>query len=352
MKPNRPYREDPEATRLLRVLRGCGDAFVSTSDLVRVLKRPRRSVEKGLRRLRSLGCVLEEQASAGHRLLEVPDALRSEFVFSSGPEEPWGHPFHAYDSVTSTNDLCHALARNGAPEGAVVVAENQRKGRGRLGRSWASPKGKMLCFSLLLRPQLPPRRMSLLTLASAVAVAEALEEGRANPGIKWPNDVELDGRKVCGILTEGQADPDRLHYAVVGVGINLNVEPKDFPPELREKAISLREHLGRPVSRAAFFLTLLRRFREAYGLLAAGKGERLLKEWRLRSTVLGRQVRIRQGDRTLFGQALDVDAQGALLVRTDWGFTEAVTAGDVENLRLVDPASRRHRPVSATRGRL
>jgi len=352
MRRTRATREDPGLTRLLRSLRACGDAFVSLGDLARRSRRPRNSVEKDLRRLRALGHILEESPVAGYRLLQSPDSLRPESVFSPGPEEPWGHPYYLFDTLTSTNDLCHLLAQEGAPEGTVAVAETQRKGRGRLGRSWHAKKGKGLTFSLLLRPSLSPRRMSLLTLVTAVAVAEALEEEGARPEIKWPNDVQIAGRKICGILTEAQADVDRLHYAVVGGGGNLATESKDFPPEVREGAISLSEHLGRPIRRDAFLLRLLRRLREDYALLTSGKEERLLKEWRIRSSVLGHQVRIRQGERTLFGQALDVDEQGGLMVRTDWGFIETVTAGDVENLRLVEPPSRSKRPARRVPRRL
>jgi len=337
MNAERPYREEISATAILRMLRESDGAFVPGAEIRRALKIPRPSVLKHLRRLRMLGCKLEGQEPTGYRLMENPDSLRPEVVLGGLSPSSWGHPFHFYETVTSTNDLCHAWAQKGAPEGAVVVAETQSKGRGRLGRRWYLAKGKGLTFSVLLRPQLPPKRLSLLTLASAVGVSLALEEEGAKPGIKWPNDVELNGRKVCGILTEAQTDPDRLLYAVVGVGINVNAEKGDFPAELQDRAIGLSEALGRSVHRADFFKKILKHLREAHGWLASGKADRLLKEWRLRSTVLGRQVKIRQGERTLFGQALDVDDQGALLVRTDWGFTEAVTVGDVENLRLVEP---------------
>jgi BirA family biotin operon repressor/biotin-[acetyl-CoA-carboxylase] ligase len=337
MNSERPYREESSATAILQRLRESDDAFLTIADMRHALKIPRSTVLKQIRRLRMLGCKLEGQESTGYRLLEDPDSLRPEVVLGGLPVTSWGHPYHSYENVTSTNDLCHAWAQGGAPEGAVVVAETQSKGRGRLGRHWYLAKGKGLTFSVLLRPQLPPNRLSLLTLASAVGVSLALEEEGAEPGIKWPNDVELKGRKVCGILTEAQTDPDRLQYAVVGLGINVNAETVDFPTEIQDRAIGLSEALGHSVHRAAFFKKVLKHLQEAHGWLVSGKADRLLKEWRLRSTVLGRQVKIRQGERTLFGHALDVDDQGALLVRTDWGFTEAVTVGDVENLRLLEP---------------
>jgi BirA family biotin operon repressor/biotin-[acetyl-CoA-carboxylase] ligase len=326
---------------ILRLLRDRGDAFVASTEISRTLKVTRKSILKQIHRMRMLGCKIEGEDATGYRLLEDPDSLSPEVVLEGLPLSSWGHPYHAYETVTSTNDLCHTWAQGGEPEGTVVTAETQLKGRGRLGRSWHLPKGRSLAFSVLLRPKLPPNRLPLLTLASAVGVALALEDEGAKPGIKWPNDVELDGRKVCGILTEAQTDPDRLQYAVVGVGINVNAETKDFPTELQARAIGVSEALGRHVHRAAFLRKLLMRLQETHGWLVSGKSDRLLKEWRLRSTILGRQVKIRQGERTLFGQALDVDDQGALLVRTDWGFTETVMVGDVENLRLMEPSGKR-----------
>lgn len=347
-----PFHEDPGATALLRVLRDHSASPLTGVELRRVLHITRGSLLKRLRRLREAGCVVEGHEAEGVRLSHCGGSLRPEVMLSLLPAVGWGRPYHAFASAPSTNDLCHVLAREGAPEGTVVTAEEQWKGRGRLGRPWHLPKGKGLAFSLLLRPPFPPNRMALLTLAAAVGVCWAMEELGAKPGIKWPNDVELDGRKVCGILTEAQADPDRLHYAVVGVGVNVEARREDFPEEVRPRAVALSEHIDRPVGRDVFFAELLGRLREAYGLLVSGKGERLLREWRLRSTVLGRQVRVRQGERTFFGQALDVDAQGALLLRTDWGFTETVTAGDVDQLRLVEPGVRRSGRTTRSRRRL
>jgi BirA family biotin operon repressor/biotin-[acetyl-CoA-carboxylase] ligase len=341
----KPHVEEASATQLLRMLRERGDVFVSVAEMGRSLKQTRVIVLRLLRRLRTLGCGLEEDATKGFRLVGVPDSLRPEVVLSSLPLSGWGRPYHAFETIGSTNDLCHSLARSGSSEGTVVVTETQTKGRGRLGRSWHLSEGKGLAFSVLLRPRLSPQRMTLLTLASAVGVSMAIEEFDLKPGIKWPNDVELDGKKICGILTEAQTDPDRLLYAVVGVGINVNNVLQDHPPELRDRAIGLSESLGHPISRISFFQSLLKHLREAHALLDSGKNDKLLREWRSRATVLGRQVRIRQGERTLFGQVLDINDQGALMVRTDWGFTETVTAGDVEQLRLLEPSSKTRRKV-------
>ncbi len=331
------YRPDPVASAILAHLLRSSDRYLSGADLSRSLQVSRNTVWKHVRHLRALGCVLEGRASTGYRLGALPDSLRPEIVTAGLSTKILGRTYVAYETVGSTNDACHELARAGAPEGTVVAAESQTKGRGRLSRKWHLPRGRGLAFSVLLRPALPAEKLPLVTLASAVGVALAFEDAGARPGIKWPNDVELDGRKTCGILTETQAEIDRLQYAVVGIGVNVNARDKDFPLELRDRAGSLFQALGRPVNRPAFFRSLLGRLEEVYGWLRAGHPSRVLKEWRARSTVLGHQVRIHQGTRSLFGQALDVDAHGALLVRNDVGITERVTAGDVETLRLERP---------------
>jgi len=337
MSGERPYREDRVALSILGRLMERPEGFTSGADLSRTLRVSRNTVWKHVRRLRALGCVLEGKSARGYRVTRMPDSLRPEFVQAGLRTKTWGRSYRAYETLGSTNDACQAWAREGAPAGSVVAAEAQTQGRGRLNRSWFLPKSKSLAFSILLRPKLPPGELPLLTLASAVGVALAMGDEGLSVGIKWPNDVEWKGRKLCGILTEAQADLDRLQYAVVGIGINVNAGTKDFPPDLRDRAASLSQALGQSVDRPSFLRKALERLEEVHGWLESGRSDRMLTEWRARSTVLGHQVRIRQGDRTLYGQAQDVDAQGALLVRNDVGMVERVTAGDVDRLRLEAP---------------
>lgn len=251
----------------------------------------------------------------------------------------FGKPLYCFNQLTSTNDLAHELARGGASEGTTVLAESQTKGRGRHGHKWVSQEGKSLTFSIVLRPNLPQERFTELTLTAAVGVAKALERHGFHPGIKWPNDLLLSGRKVCGILTEVGPKKNKMTTAILGIGLNLSQIPADFPADLRPLATSLKIQKGRTPSREILLQEILTKLEEAYGWVREGKFLRVLTEWRQRSVLSGKQVKIVQGGRAFFAQVLDVDERGALLVRTDVGTVERLTAGDVETLRMKPSSS-------------
>jgi BirA family biotin operon repressor/biotin-[acetyl-CoA-carboxylase] ligase len=246
----------------------------------------------------------------------------------------FGRSLLCLEKTTSTNDVILELARQGASEGTVVAAEIQTQGRGRHGRHWTQTQGKGLAFSLLLRPRLHPDEMPEITLAAAVAVAKTLEDFRLKPGIKWPNDLLLGNRKVCGILTEMGPKKDKIASVVLGIGINLNQAPRDFPKELRENATSLYAASGRKVHRVRFFQNLLHYLEETYGWVVERRFSKVLSEWRKRALTLGRQVKVTQAHHVFYGQAMDIDEKGALVVRNDLGIVERVTSGDVKVLQF------------------
>ncbi|MGE5673797.1 MAG: biotin--[acetyl-CoA-carboxylase] ligase [Mycobacterium leprae] len=230
--------------------------------------------------------------------------------------------------VDSTNRLAKELARDGAADGLLVVADTQSAGRGRLGRSWQTPAGSAIAMSLVLRPNLPARAMPRITLTAAVAVAEAIEQVTgAAVGIKWPNDLQLGGRKLCGILTEGEPG----NFAVLGIGLNVNVPAAAFGADVRETATSLLIELGRPVARAALVAGILRALECRLDQLLSGDFATLLDEWRRYSVTLGRPVRVlsADGSHRFDGVAEAVDEEGALVVRRADGILERVLAGEV-----------------------
>jgi len=232
-------------------------------------------------------------------------------ITSHLPTARFGRPLHVYERVTSTNDLAKGLAEEGAPEGAAVLALAQTAGRGRLGRPWASPRGGMY-LSVVLRPALPTDRWSLLGIAIAVGSASAAESLAGMPiTLKWPNDLLLDTRKVGGILVE--AGPT---FAVAGIGINAAVPPDLLPPD----AASLNVEL------TTLVCEILRGVERALAMLPADTAG-LLAQWRRRSATLGRHVRV-VGREEVAGVAEDIDADGALLLRTAQG-VRRVLAGDV-----------------------
>lgn len=233
-------------------------------------------------------------------------------------------PFQYHAQVDSTNDLAQAWLRAGAPAGAVVIADEQLKGRGRRGHFWHTPPGVALAVSVILRPE--RGALHQVTMLGALAIAETLTAlGATQVGIKWANDVLLNGRKVSGVLSEAIWDRDRLIGAVLGMGVNVRVDFSDT--DLAVKAISIEPALGIKVNRAEMLVTLLRRV----DFWAAQLGTRaLFQAWRSRLVTPGQQVTIMDDQTTISGTAIDVDEQGALLVRDADGVLRRVIAGDLE----------------------
>lgn len=291
------------------------------------------AVWKHVRALRDKGYRIDAVPARGYRLVEVPDRLTSLELTPFLGTRDLGRVVSHHASASSTNELAFGLAAEGASHGEVVIAEQQTRGRGRRGRSWSSPPGVNLYMSLVLRPELPPQRASELTLVAAVALAEVLRESGATAEIKWPNDVQVEGRKIAGILTELSAEPDRVSFVILGMGVNLNARSEHFPPEVREAATSLAEVRGRRVPRALFTAALLTRLEQWLDEHAARGFGPVRAAWKELSATLGRQVLVRTERAELVGQAEDIDEAGALLVRGPDGALERVLAGDVEQLR-------------------
>jgi BirA family biotin operon repressor/biotin-[acetyl-CoA-carboxylase] ligase len=227
----------------------------------------------------------------------------------------------------STQDAARELAERGVAEGAVVVAEVQEAGRGRLGRSWHSAAGGVYA-TVVLRP--PLRALRVLSLAASVAVTRVLELLGLDAKVKWPNDVQVSGRKVCGVLVEAAAEPGGVAYALVGIGLNVNNE---LPPELAGAATTLRELLGRPVPRLPLFLKLLEELDDVYARVREGRWGEVLREWRSKSSTLGRIVRVETPESAFTGLAVDVREDGALLIRLENGKIKEFYSGDVIHLR-------------------
>ncbi len=225
----------------------------------------------------------------------------------------------------STQDVARAEAKRGAPEGTVVLAEEQTAGRGRLGRSWVSPAGKNLYLTLIMQP--PAARLRILSIVSPLAVAEALEEAVGLPSrIKWPNDVLVGGRKIAGILIETELAGEAVKYALVGIGLNVNFDV-GASPEIADFATSVRRELGRDGSREELLAALLNAFEARYS--EALESDAVFQAWRSRLETLGRRVRATLGERVVEGVAEDVDAEGSLLIRREDGSLATVEAGDV-----------------------
>jgi BirA family biotin operon repressor/biotin-[acetyl-CoA-carboxylase] ligase len=313
--------------RLVGWLREATDPL-SGEELARRLGCSRAAVWKRIAALRRQGYRIVGRPAGGYALARVPDRL--------GPTELAPHlrgrwreiEWHA--EVDSTQRVARERARAGAPEGTVVVAERQTAGRGRLGRSWHSPAGVNLYCSVVLRPPLPPQAVPQVALVAGVAVAAALaEETGLRPAIKWPNDVLLGGRKVCGVLTEMDTALERVEHVILGIGVNLNARASAFPPELRAKATSCLLATGHRIDRAAFTARLLAALEARYGRFLSGGFASVRAEWESHSCLTGAQVRVVAPEGELAGRVLGLDADGALRLAQADGSVARVVAGEV-----------------------
>ncbi len=242
-----------------------------------------------------------------------------------------GRDIKYYTDISSTNEEARRLAEDGAKEGLIVTAETQNKGRGRRSRKWLSPKGGMW-LTIVLRPNIAPRLAPLLTLLTGIVVARAIRsEFKLKATLKWPNDVRINGKKVCGILTELSSENEIVNYILIGLGINVNVSLHDFPKDLRNQITSLQEVLEHEVDKISFTRKILEGFEEEYLLFCRleKKGiTELIKNWRQLSDTLGRNIKIETITETLTGLAVDIAEDGALLVRTKIGEEHKILAGD------------------------
>lgn len=317
---------------ILSFLAESGEDYVSGSALSDKLGLSRTAVWKHVEQLRKLGYRIEAQASRGYRLLEVPDRLTGLEVGPLLSTRDLGRTLHHYESLESTNAKAFELAQEGGFHGEVIVTEHQTQGKGRRGRAWASPAGKNLAMSVILRPEIAPSRAPELTLVAAVALVETLKDSNVDARIKWPNDVQINGKKVAGILTELSADVERVHFVIVGVGVNLNSELTDFPPEVAELATSVSLNRPSPVHRALFMAALLGKLEDWFEIWSDQGFEPVRAAWKNASSMLGQEVLVRADAKELRGVAEDIDASGALLLRV--GDTlERVLSGDVEQVR-------------------
>jgi BirA family biotin operon repressor/biotin-[acetyl-CoA-carboxylase] ligase len=326
--------------KILSALRAnpCG---VSGAQLAEQLAISRAAIWSRIEELRQAGYEIEAGPHFGYRLVNSPDALHADDLLAhladgpagqgtSVPPGIIGRDIRVFKETTSTNDVVEKLARDGVKEGVVVFAESQTRGRGRLGRKWISPANKGLWFSILLRPVLRPQEMTQLTVASATALRRAIiAETGLRPEIKWPNDLLINGKKVAGILTELSAESDRVKHIILGIGVDVNVDAGELPPEVRQLATSLKIEAGAEISRVELAAQIIRELDRDYARICVGKFAEVADEWEAGCATIGRNVTVRMGDRKICGRAESLDDDGALLVRTEHGHLERVIGGDV-----------------------
>lgn len=318
---------------ILALFRGQG-GYLSGGEISRTLGVSRTAVWKHISALRDAGYVIDAVPSRGYCLVSAPDIISREEIAAQLKTSIMGRRLVCLMDTGSTNADAFRLAEEGAAEGTVVMADAQSGGKGRRGRSWASPAGVNLYCSIVLRPRIMPHEAPQLTFLSAVAVARSIEQvSGLRPEIKWPNDVLIDGGKVAGLLNEMSAETDGINFVILGIGVNLNMTLAQFPSELRHPATSLLVASGRPVGRVRFAATLLNELDRLYADFLAHGFAPVREEWQQYCNARGRNVVVSDAGMEIVHGLFDgIDGDGALLVRRTDGLVERILSGDVRVL--------------------
>jgi len=317
-------------TSILNMLRNYSNEYLSGEEISRQLAVSRTAIWKHIQALKQAGYEIEAHPRQGYRLKGVPDRLLPDEIRDHLHTAILGQQeIYYYNDIGSTNNEAKKQANLGCHEGAIVLSEMQNSGRGRISRSWFSPAGKGIWLSLVLRPPFHPYDAPKCTLMAAVAVTKAIRRvTQVKCGIKWPNDILYEGKKLVGILTEMNAEMDVINYIVIGMGINVNIERQEFPEELKKIATSLSLASGQLVARLSLLQEILIELEREYNNVIQHGFSPVLDDWRELSVTLGQTVDVLGGSKQFSGLAVDIDNDGALLVQTKDGI-EKIIAGDV-----------------------
>lgn len=301
--------------------------FLSGEDISRKVGCSRAAIWKHIEELRNQGYEIEAKPRNGYRLVFRPDRVAPEELAPHLHTQIFGRQIRYEYSTPSTQMMAHQWAREGASEGAIVVAEEQIQGRGRMGRPWHSPPQSGIWMSLILRPPISLSEASQITLLASVGVHQGIERVTGLPvKIKWPNDLMIRGKKVCGILTELRGEQDRVHYMVVGMGINVNTTENRWPTKLRSIATSLAIELGGAIHRATLISAILEELEEVYQNYLQHGFSAIQKNWEQAAGMLGKTIRARVHNGTITGVAERLNNNGALLIRTAQGIVPVYSA--------------------------
>ncbi|SDH06722.1 BirA family transcriptional regulator, biotin operon repressor / biotin-[acetyl-CoA-carboxylase] ligase [Alteribacillus persepolensis] len=317
--------------KLLQLLMQTSDTFVSGQEISERLGISRTAVWKHIEELRKNGYELEAVPRKGYRLVHTPNHVTKAEIEAVLSTNRLGKNIVYKGEVTSTQALAHDLARSGAEEGTIVVADEQREGKGRLGREWHSPPGTGLWCSLILRPDVPPQNAPQLTLLTAVAVTEAIKEATSiDASIKWPNDILIDQKKTAGILTEMQSEPDRVQAVIIGMGINVNQQMEHFPDELLSVATSLSISSNQQTySRAQVIAVILQRLEHWYDEYLKNGFTKVKQQWEKLSVTIGKEITATTVQKTIRGVAKGITEDGVLMLRKPDGDIEHIYSADI-----------------------
>jgi len=306
--------------------------YVSGEVLAKKLDISRVAVWKQIQKLKDMGYKIISDQNLGYCLVSRPDLLLPQEIQRGLSTTYIGKKIFYFPELKSTNIIAKEKALHraeGIDKGTLIITEKQSAGKGRLGRKWFSPTGG-IWLSIILYPQLPPSYIPRITLMSAVAVVKAIKVcTQIEPQIKWPNDILISEKKVCGILTEMSAELDMINWVVVGIGINVNIDHRKFPENIQANTISLKEVSGKEILRVKLAQTFLQEFEKYYDKLKRKEFPSILKEWKLYSHTLGRKIRVDMGERIITGEAVDINEEGALVLKKEDGELIKIISGTI-----------------------
>ncbi|MCQ4923445.1 biotin--[acetyl-CoA-carboxylase] ligase [Tissierella carlieri] len=314
--------------KILKMLKDSED-FISGEEMSKEFHMTRAAIWKYINMLKEDGYIIESIPRKGYKIISFPDILTYEEVEEYLDTDFIGRNIYYFNSINSTNRKAKEIAF-GEKEGTVLVAEQQEEGKGRLGRHWISPKGKGIWMSIILKPKVDPMKVAKITLLGAAAVYKALSNMNIKSQIKWPNDVLIDGKKICGILTEMSAELNMINYVIMGIGINVNLDESDIPEELKDKATSIKIIEDKEIDRKELFTNILNEFEKIYkDFIDRDSISEAIDICKANSALIGKDIRIIRGDEVRVGKALDINEEGHLVVEFDGGIVENIYSGEI-----------------------
>lgn len=323
--------KSPVKNELLKRLFAAQGEPVSGQDIADEFGLSRTAIWKYIKELEEEGYEIGSQRKKGYFLIEAPDLVNAANISEQLETTAYGRRVKYFKTCLTTQTIAHKEAQSGAADGTLIISEEQTAGKGRLARPWVSSSGRGIWMSLIIRPELAPQQAPQLTLVAAVAIVRAIEEvADIQPVIKWPNDILLNGKKITGILTELQADPDRVKAIILGIGVNANQQLEDFPEELHSIATSLLMETGKKVDRAKLVAKIMQ-YVEQYTALYVEKGFAPIKLlWESYATITGKRIRANMVKESVDGVALGISEDGRLELQLDDGTIRGIYSADIE----------------------
>ncbi|MDO8869997.1 MAG: biotin--[acetyl-CoA-carboxylase] ligase [Methanobacteriaceae archaeon] len=315
--------------QILEILYANDGKYVLLEEITSLLNINTKELKENIESLKEKGYDFNSSPEVGIQLVESPNLILPYEVKRGLETDYIGQNIHYFSEIDSTNNVAKKMAEEGAPEGTIIIAETQTRGRGRRGKQWISPAGGVW-MSIILRPQIPPSEAPQLTLMTGVAVAKAIKNKFGlDVGIKWPNDILIGSKKVCGILTEANAKFSTIDYVVVGIGIDANVNTENFPSDVQKSATSLKKELNEDIMGPELVQEFLKIFEDTYNEFKEGNFPEILGEWRRMSKTIGSRVEVRkQLGKIVRGEAVGITNEGALILELDNGNLRKVISGE------------------------